>query len=344
MTTHEREITSPVDLCTPDGLTINPDALGWSRVPLHRANLQGHFGRNKRWDYWAVVSENWCISSVYADIDHLGLADVYWADFATGESGGQAILLGGGDGIALPELLSTTPLSVSHDGFDLRISDDEHDTHFHITWREADGRSGELTMAVAKPEHYESVNVVIPWDDTTFNWTSKQQARPARGSVRVGEKIWSFGPDTDTPAWGVLDAGRGRWPAKLSWNWGGGAGTSDGHTIGLQFGAKWTEGSGFTENGITVDGTLSKIGRELIWTYDWDNPMSPWTMVDPEGQLNVTLTPKFDKYTFTDVNEDLGSEVHQVFGTYAGQVTTDEGVTIHFDNLPGFAEEARQRW
>ena len=344
MTTHEREITTPVDLCTPDGLTVNPDALGWSRQPLHRANLQGHFGRNKRWDYWAVLSENWCLGLVYADIDHLGLADIYWADFRTKETGGQAILLGANQGISLPELLSATPLTVEHDGYSLDIRDDEAGTHFVIRWREADGRDGELLMTVERPANYESLNVVIPWDETTFNWTSKQQARAARGTRRVGDEVWTFGPETDTPAWGVLDAGRGRWPAKINWNWGGGAGVSDGHVIGLQFGAKWTEGSGFTENGITVDGRLSKIGRELTWTYDWENPMAPWTMVDPEGQLNVTLTPTFDKHTLTDVSEDLGSEVHQVFGTYSGHVTTDEGLTIHFDNLVGFAEEARQRW
>jgi hypothetical protein len=48
--THERELTEPVDLCTPDG-ELDPAALGWSRRPLHRANLHGRFGINKRWDY-----------------------------------------------------------------------------------------------------------------------------------------------------------------------------------------------------------------------------------------------------------------------------------------------------
>ncbi|MEV5398578.1 hypothetical protein AB0N26_20700 [Streptomyces cellulosae] len=38
--TAEREITSPVDLCLPDG-RLNPAAVGWTRRPLHRANLRG---------------------------------------------------------------------------------------------------------------------------------------------------------------------------------------------------------------------------------------------------------------------------------------------------------------
>ncbi|MBK5288613.1 MAG: DUF2804 family protein, partial [Acidimicrobiia bacterium] len=81
--THERELTDPVDLCTTDGSGLNPAARGWSRHPLHRANLGG-WGSNKRWDYWAVLAADLVISCVYSDIDHLGLADVYWVDLATG--------------------------------------------------------------------------------------------------------------------------------------------------------------------------------------------------------------------------------------------------------------------
>ena len=61
----------------------------------------------------------------------------------------------------------------------------------------------------------------------------------------------------------MLDVGRGRWPPEITWNWGGGAGRAGDHVVGLQIGAKWTEGSGFTENGLIVDGRLTKLGREL---------------------------------------------------------------------------------
>ena len=78
MATHEPELTEPVDLCVADGTALNPAARGWSRFPLHRANLIGRFGSNKRWDYWAVLAGDLVISAVYSDIDHFGLADVWW--------------------------------------------------------------------------------------------------------------------------------------------------------------------------------------------------------------------------------------------------------------------------
>jgi hypothetical protein len=141
----------------------------------------------------------------------------------------------------------------------------------------------------------------------------------------------------------VLDVGRGRWPPEVTWNWGGGAGRSGDHVVGLQIGAKWTEGTGFTENGVIVDGRLSKLGSELRWDYDWDDPMTPWHVEDPGGRLDIELTPRFDKHSKT-AGRTRGSETHQVFGTWAGRVRTDDGLELELAGLQGFAEEARQSW
>ena len=197
---------------------------------------------------------------------------------------------------------------------------------------------------VELPAGLESLNVVIPWSDELFNYTSKHQARPASGELVVGDRRWAIGGSEGAESWGVLDVGRGRWPARINWNWGGGAGRSGEHVVGLQFGAKWTAGTGFTENGLLVDGRLTKLGSELLWDYDWDEPMQPWHVVDPGGQLDVSLTPRFDKHSKVDVSADLGSETHQVFGTWSGSLVVDDGRELRFDGLQGFAEEARQRW
>lgn len=185
--------------------------------------------------------------------------------------------------------------------------------------------------------------MVIPWSEQLFNFTSKHQARPAVGELVVGDRRWAIGGPGGAASWGVLDVGRGRWPAEIAWNWGGGAGRCSDHVVGLQVGAKWTAGTGFTENGVIVDGRLTKLGSELRWDYAWDDPMRPWHVVDPGGQLDVVLTPRFDKHTAIGGGE-LGSETHQVFGTWSGRLRTDDGVALEFTGLQGFAEEARQRW
>ncbi len=340
--THEHELSDPVNLCVADGSSLNPAALGWSRRPLHRANLHGSFGANKRWDYWAVLAGDLVVSAVYSNIDHFGLVDVWWVDLVTGETGGKSILTPA-DTLELPERPGTKPLLVDRDGLEVGMVDDGSGTRLTATWAEANGRPGRLDVFIELPTGHESLNVVIPWSDTVFNFTSKHQARPAVGRLTVGNRSWSIGGLEGPESWGVLDVGRGRWPHGSAWNWGGGAGRVGDHVVGVQIGAKWTRGSGFTENGLIVDGRLSKLGSELRWEYSWDEPMLPWHIVDPGGQLDMVLTPRFDKHSHADAGE-FGSETHQVFGEWSGSLTTDDGLDLEFAGLQGFAEEARQRW
>lgn len=340
--THERELTEPVDLCTGDGRSLNPAARGWSRQPLHTGNLRGRWGRNKRWDYWAVLAGDLVISVTYADVDYLGMASIWWADLPSGVTGGRDNNLPLARGVELPDRPGTAPLRYRGNGSKVDIVDEPGGTRLTATWTERDGRRAELDVVVELPEGHESLNVVIPWSDRRFQYTSKHQARPAVGTLAVGDEVRQIGGEIE--AWGVLDVGRGRWPYQTRWNWGGGAGRSaDGRVVGLQFGAKWTEGTGHTENGVIVDGRLTKIGSELEWTYDWDRPLEPWRVRHRDGSLDVTLAPVYDRHSRANALV-LATEVHQVFGTWSGHVTTADGTRIEVADLQGFAEESRSRW
>ena len=347
MATHEHEILQAVDLCTPDGKALAPAARGWSRHPLHTGNLRGRWGRTKRWDYWAVLAGDLAISSTYADVDYLGIADVWWCDLASGREGGRAANVPGARGIALPDRPGSAPLRYRSKAIDLDVVDDEAGTTLTARWSERDGRPGRLDVRVDLPEGHESLNVVIPWSDRRFQYTSKHQARPAHGLLAVGDETWTIGagPDGGEEAWGVLDVGRGRWPYATRWNWAGGAGRSvDGaHVIGIQMGAKWTEGTGATENGIIVDGRLNKIGQELAWDYSWDQPLRPWRVQAADGSLDLTLHPVHDRHSKVNALV-LATEVHQVFGSWTGRVTAEDGGVHEVDGIAGFAEESRSRW
>lgn len=366
--THEVELSAPVSLCLDDGRTLNPAARGWSRRPLHRANMRGVWGRTKRWDYWAVLSHGHVFGIVYADVDFIGLASVWWADLRSGASGGAEVVAPLSKGISLPEIPGSRPLSYLSRKLSLRLSpfaplpgsgDDgtSRGAHHEATtdpipaqvltleadWHERDGRAASLRLQVVRPAGHESLNVVIPWSSSRYNFTTKDQALPTTGQFTIGGATHRIGGEED-PAWGVLDVGRGRWPYATNWNWGGGAGVATtGEVVGIQFGAKWTEGTGFTENGVTVDGRLHKIGRELSWDYSWDDPMSPWRVRDREGALDLTLVPRFDKHTSLSALL-LSTKVHQVFGTWTGSVAAEDGRMVEVVDVPGFAEECRNRW
>lgn len=340
--THERELTVPVDLCLPGGRLLNPAARGWARRPLINANLSGGWGRTKRWDYWAVLGPDDVVAVTYADVDYLGIVDVWWADLTSGRTGGRSVGIPGAFGVSLPGMPGTTPLRYRSSKLEVDLVDGADGTHLRATWRERDGRPGRLDVVVALPLGHESIDVVVPWSDKRFQYTSKHQARSATGTLEVGDRVVRFGNDAD--AWGVLDVGRGRWPYSTRWNWGGGAGrATTGEVVGIQVGGRWTEGTGATENGIIVDGVAHKLGQELTWRYDWEHPMRPWTVTDPGGRLDLTLTPRFDRHSSTNALV-LRTEVHQVFGTWSGTVVTDDGRELELRGALGFAEESRSRW
>ncbi len=301
--THEPEIVLPVDLCTPDGRRLDPEARGWSRRPLHRANLRGRRWRTKRWEYWAVLAGDLVVGFVYADVGYLGLASIWWADLGRGTSGGAQHLDPLARSISLPDVPGAEPLRLRTPALRMDVTDDPDitsdtaGTRLVVDWTEASGAPGSLDVVLARPPGHESLSVVIPWSEQRFQFTTKDPARPATGVVRLGDRVHAIGDD----AWGVLDVGRGRWPYSTRWNWGAGAGRSvEGPVVGVQLGGRWTVGTGFTENAVTVDGRLHKIGRELRWEYDWDRPMRPWRVTDPGGALELTLTPRFDRHDRTD--------------------------------------------
>jgi hypothetical protein len=349
--THEPELTRPRDLCTPDGRRLDQEAVGWSRTPLLTANLAGVWGRTKRWDYWAILTEDLVIALTYADVDYLGIVAVWWCDLTTGEAGGRDMAVPLARGIELPDRPGTAPLTYRSPHLGVELVDDAGGTTLTARWRERDGRIGRLDAHVALPAGHESVNVVIPWSPTRFQYTSKHQARPATGTLRLGDEERAFGGgpgqgggDRQRAAWGVLDVGRGRWPYRTRWNWGGGAGhAEDGRVVGLQVGGKWTEGTPATENGVIVDGVVRKVGQELTWEYDWGAPLEPWRVHAADGSLDATLTPTYDRHDRIEAGI-LGTEVHQVFGTWRGRAIAPDGSTVEFDELVGFAEESRSRW
>lgn len=299
-----------------------------------RANLRGAWGRKKRWDYWCVITPDVVASLVHADIDYAGLASCWVLDRRTGETADAVVIRPLGRRFELPEQVCTGTVSFHDPKLTLRIEEREDAT---LLLAAAPGIG--IDVSVAKPPGHESLNVVIPWSDRKFQFTSKQNSRPATGTVTVGERIWTVGATED---FAVQDLGRGIWPYANRWNWAAASGRSvDGRLVGLQFGGTWTEGTGATENALCVDGRLTKIGQELRWDYSWDEPLRPWR-ISGSG-VDVTLTPEHDRYDDTDL-KIVKMEVHQCFGTWSGTIRDEHGDTIAIEGIDGFAEEARNRW
>lgn len=323
----EREITEPVALCTGRG-RLNPAAVGWTRTPLHRANLRG-WGRTKRWEYWGVVTPRHLVALTVSSLDYAALHEVWILDRDTGREYGKQAVVPFARGVALPDRCGVGTAVGRAGALTVRIDQDA--TGATLTAR-MPGVAVDLTVPMSAG--HESLGVVVPWSGRRFQYTVKDLGRPVHGTLRIGDVEHRVDA---ADSFAVLDHGRGRWPYRITWNWA--AGCAPGRA--LQLGGRWTDGTGSTENALFVDGRLHKIGQDLAWEYDRGDWSAPWRIHG--DRVDVRFTPFHVKASGTNLGV-VASSTHQCFGHFEGWASTDDGTRVDLTDLTGWAEEARQRW
>jgi len=335
---NEPELTDPVQLCAPDG-PLNRQAIGWSRHPIHRCNLPPPIARKKKWNYWAVTSNDLLFSATIADVDMFQLGGAYIFDRRTRRHIEKTVVRPANT-IAIPETVSGD-MVVDHPDMRVALTDEGPGTRIRVAASDFGGMRLEADILIERPEGHETLNVVIPWSDTQFQFTSKQNTLPAAGFVQLGDERLDF----KSPAFGCLDYGRGVWPEHTVWNWGSASGVQNGHTVGLNLGGKWTDGTGMTENGICADGRLTKISEDLAFDYDRENMMKPWRCRSAvTDRIDLRFEPEFERISRTGKRDGFFTEAHQVFGCYSGRITPDDSEPIELRDLFGWIEEHEARW
>lgn len=333
----ERELTEPVLLCDAHG-RLNPAAVGWSRVPLVRANLRGHWPRKKKWNFWNWLSPGFVFSITLADIDLVQFCSVSLIDFQTRESlSGISVRRSGS--FPMPEEVER---SIRFESRTLRYELVNESGDIQVSFHAAavQGKPLSAEFIIRKPAGHETLNIVVPWTRERFQLNSKHNTLPVDGWVKVGERIYELKPEE---CHGVQDFGRGMWPYRSYWNWGVATGRQGDNLIGVNFGGKWTTGTGVNENGICFNGRLYKIMEDLVWEYDPANWMKPWRVHAPySGMMDLTLTPAYPSTTKLSLGF-LATGGTCVFGRWNG-ILRFAGREVEVKHLPGWAEEFSHRW
>jgi len=144
----ERELTEPVDLCDATG-RLNPAARGWSRKPLVRANLKGHWGRKKRWNFWNWICPDFVFSVTLSDIDYASFCAVSFIDFETRENY-SGIALKRGNAFALPEEVERT-VTFSGSGMEYTNVNEGGDIKVDFRGRSGSGKDMVADFTIKKP-------------------------------------------------------------------------------------------------------------------------------------------------------------------------------------------------
>ncbi len=334
--TVEPEIVEPIDLSI-DG-RLNRAAVGWTRHPLHRTSISG-WGRRKRWEYWAIQTPTHFFGLTASNIDYLGLSSLYVTDYSTQIEQTVITPLAKTPSFSTEPGLGADTVAQSSSKLSVRVDAQPGEDGSEIITITSLTDRVELHAQITRPAGHESLGVVIPWSDKRFQYTVKDNTLPVTGYAYIdGERVEL------NDAWATLDRGRGKWPYSTLWNWGSGSGRSGDTVVGLQFGGKWTVGTGMTENALCIDGRLHKLGEELTWEYDTNDWYAPWRVVTANtDRVDVEFIPRYERADRTQAIA-LYTETHQCFGHWSGRVVTDAGESIDIDGLPGFAEQAQMRW
>ncbi len=332
----EPELAAAVDLCDARG-QLNPAAVGWSRRPLVRANLLGHWLRKKRWNFWNWIAPDFVLSVTLADIDYAAFCQVMLTDFATKQTFSATALKMPGS-ITLPEHVERT-VGFSSKTIEYANVNDGGDLTVTVRARER-GTSLAADFVVTKPAGHESLNIVVPWTSSRFQLNSKHNTLPCAGQVSVGAKHYTMHPNE---CHAVQDFGRGVWPYCSFWNWAVATGMQDGVLVGVNMGGKWTTGTGVNENGLCVGGRLYKVMEDLVWDYDPSDWMRPWRVRAPHsGMIDLMFEPTLAR------TARLGLGVLRTggvccFGRWRGSIKFD-GNQLPIRSLIGWAEEFDHRW
>lgn len=350
LNTTEHEWSSPVELVT-EGGTLNPAAVGWSRQPAHTTELlpQGlRWGyRTKQWEYWGIVSPKVVVGLTLADLDFGTVIQIYIYDRETDKTytWEEAGIPPNRDNVRLPKTLPPFTAQGKVGGLEVQFSDN---------WETPEPTGGKTTTLKARAPasgsqpavevnlevdaRGESFGVVVPWSESRFQYTVKAPALPVSGSVKLGDRSIQV-----SKGWAVVDRGRGRWPYTMKWNWGVAIGENEkGQRVGLTMGARWTDGTGTTENALVLDGRVLGQGPlpDVKWTYDMKNPERPWRI---KGEwIDAEITPWHVRVAGAQ-KVVMSSFTTQVFGQWRGKATVD-GKEVSLDGLTGWAEDAANRW
>lgn len=278
-----------------------------------------------------MVTPRYIVGMVVSSLDYAGVYGVYVLDRDGGAEIGRDAVTPFAVGARLPERSGDGRAEVRGPGLAVGMDQRGGGTRLRAV---APAEGIDVDLEVPRPGGHESLGVVVPWGPRRFQYTVKDVGRPVRGRIRVPAGEYRV---PEEASFAVLDHGRGKWPYAVTWNWAAGHGRGR----SVQFGGKWTDGTGMTENALILGGRVHKIGDELTWTYDRTDWTKPWRIGGP--RVDVTFHPFHERAARTSLGV-VASETHQCFGHFAGRVRADDGAWVDVDGLTGWAEEARNRW
>jgi len=334
----QKDMPEKIPLCLTNG-KLNPESIRWDSYPFVHAELYKHWGRKKQWMYWAVVSPKGVFATVIANVDYMKIGSVYFAKFNPSQAIEKTKIQFTKKNIYIP------PSPYENAQFTHSSMQLEYKTFSNTTVLKAqtkiEGKPFTAEIEMARDISFPTLNVVIPWSATRFQFTSKQLPFPAKGKIQWGNEVFDF---DEKETFACLDYGSGKWKYKTDWNWAAGYGQDKkGRKIAINLGGLWTDGTGQNENGLWIENHFYKIHEEVKFIWNRNNPLDTWSIkTKTSDNINLTFRPFHIRPDSTNLII-LKSKVVQCFGNFYGTMKIEEE-SISIDSSLGWAEEHHALW
>ena len=325
---------------------------GWARHPYwkyERSMVKGGSLAIKEWDYYAVINQQqgYAVTATISDLGYAALFALSYIDFnaaKVSQTDALAFFPRGTIGLSSS---STEDSQVSWANKNLRLAFIKRGQERHImaacpTLELPDGSVGlDYDITLTEAEGAQSLTIATSWKENrkAFYLNEKINCLKATGTIRRGMETEQL---LLGEAWGVLDWGRGRWTYQNTWYWASASGLLENIPFGLNLGYGFSDRSPASENAIIYNNRIHKLG-EVTFVFDQENYLTPWTMQDTEGRLDLLFKPCVDRSSKTNFMV-VKSDQHQVFGYFSGTCTLDDGTLLQLDRISGFSERVYNRW
>lgn len=142
-------------------------------------------------------------------------------------------------------------------------------------------------------------------------------------------------------ACGHHDFSAGYMRRETFWNWACLSALVDGTRVGLNLSCGVNETT-FSENCLWVDDQMIPTGG-VIFEYNRDDLMQPWTLRSQCGQVMLRFTPNGNHRERMNLVL-FASNFNQLFGRFDGELRLKDGRTLTIDGQYGFVEEQYAKW
>ncbi len=312
---------------------LNKDALGWARHPLQRCNFKNDL-RKKRWNHWVITNDDYFLLLATINTGMLKCMTFYFYDCREGREYDFSKKFLTYEDFDYGNDVYTDVLVKKGSFF---IEEKNTDEKVNITGM---AKEADFNFEIDMKREKESMNIIVPWNENKFQFTSKQNCLPVCGEIRIESRKFTFDAGSSFAA---LDFGHGKWPYKTHWNWSTASGKIGNDSFGLNLGSGWTEGTGTNENAVYLNSKVFKIEEEVKYTYDPLNYFNPWIIESEESDcIDIYFEPKSKKISKSNLIF-LKVNLLQMVGYYYGNVKID-GKVFELKKIPGCIEEQYALW